>query len=64
MLFGMGSLSLGELAGERMKVALEASSTEDEHDCFSAIRITRTFIMNKGFITYLTALIHELMVVK
>lgn len=35
MLFGMGSLSLGELAGERMKVALEASSTEDEHDCFS-----------------------------
>ncbi|MFA0252651.1 imelysin family protein, partial [Vibrio sp. 10N.261.45.A4] len=22
-------------AGERMKVALEANSTEDEHDCFS-----------------------------
>ena len=35
MMFGMGSLSLGELAGERMKVALEANSTEDEHDCFS-----------------------------
>ncbi|PVY69976.1 imelysin [Tamilnaduibacter salinus] len=35
MLFGMGSLSLGELAGERMKVALEANSYEDEHDCFS-----------------------------
>ncbi|MFC3606620.1 imelysin family protein [Stutzerimonas tarimensis] len=35
VLFGMGSLSLGELAGERMKVALEANSTEDEHDCFS-----------------------------
>ncbi|MGP4843878.1 imelysin family protein [Marinobacter sp. 1Y8] len=35
MLFGMGSLSLGELAGERMKVALEANSFEDEHDCFS-----------------------------
>lgn len=35
MLFGMGSLALGELAGERMKVALEAGSTEDEHDCFS-----------------------------
>jgi len=35
MLFGMGSLSLGELAGERMKVALEANSPEDEHDCFS-----------------------------
>ncbi|MBS8270715.1 peptidase [Halomonas litopenaei] len=35
ILFGMGSLSLGELAGERMKVALEANSYEDEHDCFS-----------------------------
>jgi putative iron-regulated protein len=35
MLYGMGSLSLGELAGERMKVALLANSTEDEHDCFS-----------------------------
>jgi len=35
MLFGMSSLSLGELAGERMKVALEANSYEDEHDCFS-----------------------------
>lgn len=35
MLFGMGSLALGELAGERMKVALEANSTEDEQDCFS-----------------------------
>lgn len=35
VLFGMGSLSLGELAGERMKVALVANSTEDEHDCFS-----------------------------
>lgn len=35
MLFGMGSLALGELAGERMKVALEANSVEDEHDCFS-----------------------------
>ena len=34
-LFGMGSLALGELAGERMKVALEANSSEDEHDCFS-----------------------------
>lgn len=35
MLFGMGSLSLGELAGERMRVALEANSYEDEQDCFS-----------------------------
>jgi len=35
MLFGIGSLVLGELAGERMRVALIARSTEDEHDCFS-----------------------------
>lgn len=35
ILYGMGSLSLGELAGERMKVALDANSAEDEHDCFS-----------------------------
>ena len=35
MLFGMGSLSLGELAGERMNVALLAHSQEDEHSCFS-----------------------------
>ena len=35
MFFGMGSLAFGELAGQRMNVALEANSTEDEHDCFS-----------------------------
>lgn len=35
MLFGMGSLSLGELAGERMNVALLVHSQEDEHSCFS-----------------------------
>ena len=35
MFFGMGSLSLGELAGERMNVALLAHSQEDEHSCFS-----------------------------
>ncbi|HPY40059.1 MAG TPA: imelysin family protein, partial [Thiolinea sp.] len=35
ILFGMGSLSLGELAGERMNVALLAHSQEDEPSCFS-----------------------------
>lgn len=35
ILFAMGSLALGELAGERMQVALIAQSPEDEHDCFS-----------------------------
>lgn len=35
MVFGIGSFSLGELAGERMNVALLAHSQEDEHSCFS-----------------------------
>lgn len=48
MMFGMGSLSLGELAGERMKVALEANSTEDEHDCFSDNTHNSHFYNNQG----------------
>lgn len=32
---GIGELSRGELAGERMAVAYEARSQEDEHSCFS-----------------------------
>ena len=32
---GMGELSRGELAGERMTVAYEARSQEDEHSCFA-----------------------------
>jgi putative iron-regulated protein len=48
MLFGMGSLSLGELAGERMKVPLEANSTEDEQDCFSDNTHNAHFYNGKG----------------
>ncbi|WP_407312070.1 imelysin family protein [Pseudomonas sp. nanlin1] len=48
MLFGMGSLSLGELAGERLKVALEANSPEDEHDCFSDNTHNSAFYNAKG----------------
>ena len=32
---GMGSLSYGELAGERMKLGLILHDPEEEHDCFS-----------------------------
>jgi len=32
---GMGSLSYGELAGERMKLGLLLADPEEEHDCFS-----------------------------
>ncbi len=35
ILVGMGTLSEGELAGERMQIALSANSQEDEHSCFS-----------------------------
>lgn len=35
MLTGMGSLSYGELAGERIKLGLILHDPEEEHDCFS-----------------------------
>ncbi len=35
ILTGMGSLSYGELAGERMKLGLMLNDPEEEHDCFS-----------------------------
>ncbi len=35
MLTGMGSLAYGELAGERIRLALLLNDPEEEHDCFS-----------------------------
>lgn len=35
ILTGLGSLSYGELAGERMKLGVLLHDTEEEHDCFS-----------------------------
>ncbi|MFT6202307.1 MAG: putative iron-regulated protein [Candidatus Endobugula sp.] len=35
MLVGMGSLSYGELAGERIKLGVLLHDPEEEHDCFS-----------------------------
>jgi len=35
MLTGLGSLSYGELAGERMQLGLMLHDPEEEHDCFS-----------------------------
>ena len=35
VLAGMGSLSYGELAGERMQLGLMLHDPEEEHDCFS-----------------------------
>ena len=35
ILTGMGTMAEGELAGERMQIALSVDSQEDEHSCFS-----------------------------
>ena len=35
LISGLGALSRAELAGERMEVALDSQSQEDEHSCFS-----------------------------
>ncbi|MGO4907625.1 imelysin family protein [Pseudorhodobacter sp. W20_MBD10_FR17] len=35
MLTGMGSLSYGELAGQRMRLGVMLNDPEEEHDCFS-----------------------------
>ncbi len=35
MLTGMGSLSYGETAGERMRLGIMLNDPEEEHDCFS-----------------------------
>ncbi len=35
IMYEMGSLALGELASERLQVALVTGSTEDTHECFS-----------------------------
>jgi putative iron-regulated protein len=35
ILTGMGTLSEGELAGERMQISYSSNSQEDEHSCFS-----------------------------
>jgi putative iron-regulated protein len=35
VIVGIGSLSRGELAGERMEVAMNSRDQEDEHSCFS-----------------------------
>lgn len=35
ILTGMGTLSEGELAGERMQIAYSSNSQEDEHSCFA-----------------------------
>lgn len=48
ILEGMGRLSFGELAGERMNIALIEDSQEDEHSCFSDNTHRDIFLNAKG----------------
>lgn len=52
ILTGMGTLAEGELAGERMQIALSANSQEDEHSCFSD-NTHRDIVLNAEGIRYL-----------
>lgn len=48
ILTGMGSLSYGELAGERMKLGVLLHDPEEEHDCFSDNTHNSHFFDAKG----------------
>ncbi|GLR69926.1 imelysin family protein [Agaribacter marinus] len=48
ILEGMGRLSYGELAGERINIALTTDSQEDEHSCFSDNTHRDIFLNAKG----------------
>lgn len=48
ILEGMGRLSYGELAGERITIALLTDSQEDEHSCFSDNTHRDIFLNAKG----------------
>jgi putative iron-regulated protein len=45
---GIGALSAGELAGERMAVAFETKDQEDEHSCFSDNTVADVVANAKG----------------
>ncbi len=49
ILTGMGSLSYGEQAGERMKLGLMLNDPEEEHDCFSDNTHNSHFYEGQGF---------------
>lgn len=48
ILEGMGRMSFGELAGERINIALRTDSQEDEHSCFSDNTHRDIFLNAKG----------------
>lgn len=54
ILTGIGSLSYGELAGERMKLGLLLHDPEEEHDCFSDNTHNSHFYNQQGIINVYT----------
>lgn len=54
LLTGMGSLSYGELAGERMKLGLLLRDPEEEHDCFSDNTHNSHFYNQQGIVNVYT----------
>ena len=50
----MGDMAIGELASERMKVAILFGSTEDEHDCFSDVSHIAIFNNAQGVVNAYT----------
>ena len=50
MLTGLGSLSYGELAGERMKLGLILNDPEEEHDCFADNTHNSHFYNQQGMV--------------
>lgn len=54
ILTGLGSLSYGELAGERMKLGLMLHDPEEEHDCFSDNTHNAHFYDQQGMVNVYT----------
>jgi putative iron-regulated protein len=59
ILTGLGSLSYGELAGERMKLGLLLHDPEEEHDCFSDNTHNSHFYDIVGMINVVTGTYHR-----
>ena len=54
ILEGMGRMGFGELAGERMNIALLTNSQEDEHSCFSDNTHRDIYLNAKGIVNAFT----------
>jgi putative iron-regulated protein len=57
---GLGSLSYGELAGERMKLGLILHDPEEEHDCFADNTHNSHFYNQVGMVAFATGVYRRL----